>query len=187
MSRVVLVVPDAGPLISLGRADALSILLRLGLPIYVVDQVLFEVTRDERHEDARRIAAFVQEHPQTVHVFSTVVGGEAARRRHAGEAGRQKGQGEAAIAEFLARLDEVAGPDAPVLLVYEDSDVRKSRFVLPDTVHVVSTKALLVGMERRGLIASADAVWRAIMDAGRRPLDSDVDQPGMTPSGSSRW
>ncbi|WP_448202604.1 hypothetical protein [Azospirillum sp. sgz302134] len=185
MTRVVLVVPDAGPLISLGKADALSHLLSLELPIYVVDQVLFEVTRDERHDDARRIADFVAGHQSTIHVFETEVGKDAASRRVAGETARQKGRGEAAIAEFLARLDEVAQPDDAVLLVYEDSDVRKSRFVLPDNVHVVSTKALLVGMERRGLIPSVDAIWKAITDNGRRPSEDSVDVPASTPRGPS--
>jgi len=187
MTRVVLVVPDAGPLISLGKADALAILLRLQLPIYVVDQVLFEATRDERFDDARRIGDFVSGHPEMVHVFETEVGKDAARRRAEGEAGRQKGRGEAAIAEFLARVDEVAEADAPILLLYEDSDVRKSRFVLPDNIHVISTRALLVGMERRGLIHSADAVWRAIIDSGRQAMNGETDHPATTPRGPSRW
>jgi hypothetical protein len=59
--RVVLVVPDAGPLISLGKADKLDILLRLRLPIYIVDQVYHEATHEHRFADARRIERFVRE------------------------------------------------------------------------------------------------------------------------------
>lgn len=184
-ARVVLVVPDVGPLISLGHADRLDLLLLLGLPIWIVDQVLHEATSNPRFGDARRIAAFVQDHPAAVRVFATAVGEAATARRAAGHAGRQRGQGEAAIAEFLVRLDEVARPDDPVLLLYEDSDIRQSRFVLPANVHLVSTLALLQGMERRGLIPSAGEVWQAILASGRQPSATSIDRPGQVPEGSS--
>jgi hypothetical protein len=58
--RVALLVPDAGPLISLGRIDRLSLLLLLKLPIYLVDQVVYEVARavwEEIHAAGRSPAA----------------------------------------------------------------------------------------------------------------------------------
>jgi hypothetical protein len=71
VTRVVLVVPDAGPLISLAKIDGLQILLRLQLPIYLVDQVRFEVTREKsRLVDARRIDEWIAAHPQTVRVLT---------------------------------------------------------------------------------------------------------------------
>jgi predicted nucleic acid-binding protein len=186
--RVVLLIPDAGPLISFAKADELRLLRVLGLPVYVVDQVRYETTRDKRFVDAVRIESFIQNNKDLVKVFETAVGKAAAERRVGGETGRQPGQGEAAIAELLARLDEITGdPDAPVMLLYEDSDLRKSRFVVPENVHVVSTKGLLVGMERRGLISSADAVWRAINTAGRSPSNVVVDEPGAAGSGHTQW
>lgn len=187
MSRIVLVVPDTGPLISLGKADCLPILLKLDVPIIIVDQVLHEATRDRRFPDAGRIDAFVQGNPQRVTVFNTVVGEAAAAQRAAFGDGRQRGLGEAAVAEFLARLDEVAEPDSPVLLVYEDGDLRSARFILPANVHVVSTKALLLGMERRGLVPSAQAIWDRIRTAGRLASEAVVDDPGAGPTGPTRW
>jgi predicted nucleic acid-binding protein len=185
--KVVLLVPDAGPLISLAKADCLDLLLLLELPVVLVDQVQFEVTRHKQFADAVRIEQFVQSHAAEVHVFATAVGAAAAVRRTQGEV-RQPGQGEAAIAELLQRLDEVNGDaDAPVLLLYEDSDVRKSRFVLPDNVHVVSTSGLLAGLERKGLIRSAEAVWERIEAAGRVPSSATVDQPGAVARRSTSW
>lgn len=186
--RVALLIPDAGPLISLGRIDRLSLLLLLDLPIYLVDQVVYEVTRDLKFVDAQRIRVFIDQNASTVRVFRTVVGDAAAQRRAGGETGRQKGQGEAAVAEFLARSDEVlASPDDPVLLLYEDSDILKQRFVVPDNVHLLSTRALLRGLERRGLIPSADEVWDAIHSTGRAAAPIETDVPAQTPNGSSRW
>jgi hypothetical protein len=141
-------IPDAGPLISLAKADVLQLLRVLGMPVYVVDQVLHETTFDRRFEDAVRIDAFVRSSTDLVHVFETAVGKAAAERRAGGETGRQPGQGETAIEELLARLDEITGdPDSPVMLLYENSDIRKSRFVVPENVHVVSTRELLIGMD----------------------------------------
>ena len=167
--RVVLIVPDAGPLISLGKADRLSLLLKLERPIYIVDQVHHKATYDKRFPDAGRIERFVRDNPDLVHVFATVVGAAAAQRRAAGETGRQKGQGEAAIAEFLNRLDEVADADASVMLLYEDSDFLSSNFVLPRHVHPIATWPLLLRMEAVGLIGSAEEIWREIESAGRKP------------------
>jgi len=39
MKRTVLAIPDSGPLISLGVADRLDLLLDLDIPIYIIDQV----------------------------------------------------------------------------------------------------------------------------------------------------
>ncbi len=184
---VVLVIPDAGPLISLAKADHLEVLLTLGYPIYVVDQVKYEVTRDKRFADASRIERFMRDYANVVHEFVTAVGQAAASRRAGGEI-RQPGQGEAAIAELINRLDEVTGDsDAPMLLLYEDSDVRKSRFVLPLNVHVVSTWSLLLGLERKALIPSAQDIWTKIEAAGRSPSAVSLDMPGTTEAGLTYW
>ena len=94
VTRVVLVVPDAGPLISLAKAGSLDVLLDLSLPVYVVDQVRYEVTKDRpRLRDAQAIDDWIDAHQAHVHEFATAVGRAAAARRQAGET-RQPGQGE---------------------------------------------------------------------------------------------
>lgn len=164
-------------------------MLRLRLPIYVVDQVRYEATRHaEQFPDARRIEAFIRANPAVVHEFVTGVGRAAAARRNAGDGNRQRGIGEAVIAEFLARLDEVTdAPDDPVVLLYDDSDIRRSRFVLPGNVHVASTRALLLGMERRGLVESAEAVWESMIGAGRSPSAAETEMPASVGREGSFW
>lgn len=73
------------------------------------------------------------------------------------------------------------------MLLYEDSDVRTSRFIVPQNVHVIPTWGLLKGMERRGLIASADEIWKAINDAGRFPPKERDESPAETPQGPTTW
>ena len=186
--RVALLVPDAGPLISLGRGAALDILLALELPIYIVDQVRYEATRDRRFPDAAAIDAFIRTHPEQVHEFETMVGQAAAKARNEGQTSRQPGIGEAAIAEFLARLDEIIDVELDsALLLFEDGDVLHRNFSLPKSVHVLSTRGLLLGMEMRGLIGSADEIWQRIRRGGRAPNEKFIDQPGTFSGKSTRW
>lgn len=188
MRRVCLLIPDAGPLISLGRGNALSLLLDLHLPIYIVDQVQHEVTHDSRFPDAIAIQRFIAENPETITVFATLVGKMAYDAREAGFQGRQRGLGEAAIAEFLARLDEVIDIEADAaLLLYEDSDIVSRSFSLPKNVHLISTRALLEGMERRGLIRSADKIWARIEAGGRTPASDAKDLPGKAGREPTDW
>lgn len=52
---------------------------------------------------------------------------------------RQRGLGEAAIAEFYSRIDEFIDPDEPVLVLFEDSDVRRITALVRGNVHLLST------------------------------------------------
>jgi len=46
--RVEIIMPDAGPLISLAMGGALDTLLLVDVPIRIVDQVLYEVTKSDK-------------------------------------------------------------------------------------------------------------------------------------------
>jgi hypothetical protein len=176
-------IPDSGPLISLGRADRLVLLLLLDLPIYLVDQVAFEATHDQRHEDAARIGAFIEGNPDRVRVVTTFVGTAAAAARRRAPGTRQRGLGEAAIAEFYSRIDEVVEPDEPVLVLFEDSDVRRITALVRGNVHLLSTWGLLKGMGEVGLIRPAEDIWQAILRAGREPAKIGTDQAAAASGG----
>jgi hypothetical protein len=186
MRNVVLMIPDAGPLISLAKGNALDTLLILGLPIWIVDQVYFEVTRDTGRNDAAAIRAFV-ENQELVNVFETQVGSFAAMAREKDPAVRQKGLGEAAIAEFYTRVDEVVSPLDPILILFEDSDMKRINAIVQGNVHLLTTRAFLNGLERRGLIGSANEIWDEINSAGRSPSEVEIDQPAPATYGGSRW
>lgn len=55
----VLLLPDAGPLITLAYADALDVLLTPGWPVQIVDIVLHELTRNNT-PTSQAIAAWVK-------------------------------------------------------------------------------------------------------------------------------
>jgi hypothetical protein len=164
--RCVLVIPDAGPINSLWTAGRLDLLLALDMPIVVVDEIYAEVTSDPEHyAKDREVKDFLDSlkgHGLTVE--ATFVGQQARSARGAGRFKSGKGLGDAAIAEFMADgIDKYVTADAPVLVLFEDADFRNVRFVRkPDNLHLLSTVALLRGMERLGIIASADAIIMAM-------------------------
>lgn len=184
MRRVALVIPDAGPLISLGVGKSLSLLLKLDLPIYVVDVVYDEVTSDQHKLGAREIKEFVTANPEVVHIAETEIGRLIKEKRATNRNYRFPHGGETAISNFFAGIDEIIDPKEPVLIVFEDVKMRRRAGLLQENVHFISTAALLEGMEKVGLIESADAIWKAMEAAGRIPLKQVVDIAA--PRGS-RW
>lgn len=187
MTKVVLIVPDAGPLISFAKANRLDLLTILGLPIYIMDQVFWEATRNRDKPDAALIAEFADANSGLVHITETETGRNARLASQSGLADkRQSSLGEAAISEFLTDFEMYFEDTAP-LLIYEDSDFKRKRIVIPDNVHVVSTKSFIYGLGERHLVTDPDAIWRSIRDAGRNPSNAEVDSPGTIGSVKTKW
>jgi hypothetical protein len=155
----------------------LDLLLDLDMPIYIIDQVLYECTGDLTRLGAKTIVDFVENNPDVVYVEETFVGKAASLERESGIKKRHRGLGEAAIAEFFANIDEKIDPKEPVLILFEDSDIRRINAFFQGNAHLLSTRALLVGMEECSIIESADDVWQSIISAGRKPSDKIIDQP----------
>lgn len=177
MRRCTLVIPDSGPFNSLWVADELGLLLALDMPIIVIDAVHDELTGDLGYRKDRDVRDFIARHqPPFIRVETDLWQFERARRARGGKPKRNAG--ELAIADFLSSEDGlkalIRGGD-PVLLVYEDRDVRIIN--RPPHVHLLSTVGFLRGLERSGLIASADRIVERMtrpVAPGRRPADRRV-------------
>ena len=139
--NVVLVIPDSGPLISLALGNRLGLLLDLGIPIYIVDEVFQGCTQDLSRPGAKSISEFVTHHSDRVHVAQTFVGEMADQVRKNGKS-PGRGLGEAAIAEFFANIDRFIDPQDPVLIVFEDNDMQRINAVVRGNVHLLSTREL---------------------------------------------
>ena len=184
--HVALVIPDSGPLISLSLGNHLDLLLRLEIPIFIVDEVFRECTHDLSRPGAKSIFEFVTHHPERVHIAETFVGEMAERvRKEARPPGR--GLGEAAIAEFFANIDRFIDPKDPVLIVFEDNDMERINAVVRGNVHLLSTWGLLKGMERSSVIDSAEQVWVDIERNGRTPRKIHLDRETPKAYGGSDW
>jgi len=195
MKRCVLVIPDAGPLNSLWVADRLDLLLRLDMPIVVVDAVYDEVTSNPAYPKDAAVKAFIESNRPPFVIEQTDVGAFERERRQAGKPPKRN-MGELAMMDFIsddggARRYLESGD--PLLVLYEDQGLRVFR--KPPNMHLLSTVGLLRGMERAGILRSADAVIREMTrpdKPDRRPQDrrafSDLPDGADEPAAiGSRW
>ena len=174
MKRCALVIPDAGPLNSLWVADRLDLLLRLDMPIVVVDAVYDEVTGNPAYPKDAEVKTFIDSNRPPFVIEQTDVGAFERERRQAGKPPKRN-VGELAVMDFIsdaggARRYLESGD--PLLVLYEDQGSRV--FQKPPNMHLLSTVGLLRGMERAGILRSANAVIREMTHPtrpGRRPQD----------------
>lgn len=174
---VKVVIPDASPLITLALATLgnpamaanagmvplgrtyLDLLKLFGVPIQLVDQVVFEVTSRTDKLDARLIARWIGENRNRslasgqplLDVAITEIG-ELVQLAIA--SGRRPGmnKGEAAISEYLRRWDDYrVSEDEVDLVLYEDGPVKAILDQRPN-VHLLTTLEFLERLERRGLV-----------------------------------
>ena len=160
----VLVLPDAGPLITLAYADALDLLFKPGWSVAIVDMVQHEVTRHDTPTSAK-IAEWILENSLPI-VETQIYASYRKRRAELGSGVRSSNFGELAIQEAMHRFAIDMSKKQGVFL-FEDHKIAKSSFVLPDNCLKVSTRSLLLLMEQRGWIDSAIEVERRAIVAGR--------------------
>lgn len=156
--------PDAGPLITLAYADALDVLFHPGSSVALVDMVLHEVTRNQT-PSSQKLADWATHHPVPIlktQIFeryqqSLSLGGSPPRRANLGEL---------AIQEAMNGFALEPAPRVGVFL-FEDHKIARSGFVVPDNCRKVSTRAFLMFLEQKGWIPSSAAIERKAIAAGR--------------------
>ena len=155
------------------------------------------MTSDPSYRKDAEVKAFIDENAPPFVVEDTHVGmlEREFRLRRPGTP-RRKNIGELAMMDFLGDEGGVRGYVAagdPVLVLFEDQDIAVLR--QPPNMHLLSTVGLLRGMERVGLLPSADAVIHDMTHpsaTGRRPEDARAltDLPSGTERPArlgSRW
>jgi hypothetical protein len=168
MAATAVLLPDAGPLITLAYADALDLLFKPGWPIVLVDMVRHELTRSQTPTSeklAQWIAANVgasklsirttrtfQHHQQSLAANPTAV--------------RNANLGELAIQETMNdfTLDQ---PQKTGVFLFEDHKIARTSFLLPDNCRKISTRAYLLFLEQQGWLESAAEIERRAILAGR--------------------
>lgn len=179
MRQTKVLLPDAGPLFSLASIDALDLLLKLDIPIRLTDYVAWEATRSGS-ETAQRIARWIEGNPGIIEVVETEVGADRIRKEKAGIADRRKDVGEDSV--FEAVKNEYMGA-GPFVFLFEDEKMLRQvgiSFFDKYPVHLMTTFAWLVALERRGVIPDADAVFADIRGLGASSTPSDSPpRPGV--------
>ena len=176
MKRCTIIIPDAGPFNSLWVADQLSLLLTLDMRIVVLDAIFDEMTSDPENwlKDAE-VKKFIEDHQPPIVIESTEIGQEEREKRNTGKKLR-KHAGELAITEFMAADDglrKYLRPGDPVALLFEDAGLRVIN--KPPNLHLLSTVGMLRGLERVGIIPSAEAIVYEMTHPSkpdRRPQDA---------------
>jgi hypothetical protein len=161
---MVLLLPDAGPLITLAYADALDVLLAPGWEVQVVDMVLFEVTRNQT-PTSQAIGAWVQRNGLTVLPTQTYRHYQALAAS-AVAAPRKAHLGELAIQEVMNGLS-LSDAEFSGVFLFEDHKIASTRFLLPENCRKVSTRAFLIFLEQKGWIPSAAAIEMKAIAGGR--------------------
>lgn len=161
----VVLLPDAGPLITLAYADALGALFKPGWRVAVVDMVLLELTRNPT-PTSEKLAGWVESH--AIAVLNTQTG--AHYRQEAAEAAmspvRKANLGELAVQETINQFALQRPPQTAVFL-FEDHRIARTSFLLPEHCQKISTRAFLIFLEQKGWIESAGAIERQAVQAGR--------------------
>lgn len=160
----VVLIPDAGPLITLAYADSLDLMFKPGWTVALVDMVLHEVTRNQT-PSSERLAQWVKD--KALPVFQTQI-----FARYQGAliadpvAPRRSNLGELAIQETMGQF-AIARPPKTGVFLFEDHKIARATFMLPDTCRKISTRAYLLFLEQKGWISSAYEIERKAIQAGR--------------------
>ncbi|WP_451977689.1 hypothetical protein [Azospirillum endophyticum] len=158
-------------------ADRLALLLTLDMRLVVVDAVYDELTSDLSYPKERAVKAFIDGNQPPFVIESTEIGEQEREKRRTGKK-LKKNAGELAIVDFMTSdegLGKYVGAGDPVAILFEDAGVRI--FNKPPNLHLLSTVGLLRGLERVGLIPSADDVIHEMTHPSkpdRRPADTRI-------------
>lgn len=159
-----LLLPDAGPLITLAYAQALDLLLKPGWPVQIVDMVLHEVTRNTTPTSAL-IEAWVNKNKLDILPTKTCARFREMRATAAAPP-RKSNLGELAIQEAMNDFALIDPPPIGVFL-FEDHRIARTGFLLPDNCRKVSTRAFLIFLEQKGWLESAAEIERKAVVRGR--------------------
>ena len=159
----IVLLPDAGPLITLAYANSLDLLFKPGWAVQMVDMVLHEVTRNLT-PTSQLIAQWARHHQLPVlptrtfeHHARALAGAPLTRRANLGELATQE-----AMSSFALATPPIQG-----VFLFEDHKIARASFLLPDGCQKVSTRAYLLFLEQTGFIPSATEVQAQAVRAGR--------------------
>ena len=168
IERPDIIIPDAGPLIHLSQANALHLLHEIGGKVVIIDMVRHELTNDPSKPEALRLQNWIEQglepgSNQPVRLEATDTGEAFRLARLVKPDFRMRDGGETAMVQWLG--ERVSGGQLQTMVLYENGKVPKviRREGIEADIDVMTTRAFLALAERRGLIASAEAVWQQIL------------------------
>jgi len=148
---VAVIIPDASPVLTLARIGRVDLLGHFTVPIKIVDQVHYEITKPRNDPIGEVALALARLHNQIEIVETNVgVGFQTRRSRNAQESGANLG--EIAVDEYATSLARTSSPNFVPLVLFEDPDVLELRIARLKGVHLLNTTGWLMTLHREGLL-----------------------------------
>lgn len=182
---IAVIIPDASPIFTLARIGRIDLLGTFSIPIRIVDQVLYEVTKPE-NDPTGQMAADLKRLDNRITVVETNVG-VGFQTRHAKDARTPSGNlGEIAVDEYATALAHTSGPGFVPLVLFEDPDVMNLRIARLKDVHLLNTTAWLLTLYREGLLPEAMTLIETINSTRKTPM-VPFEKAGLTKKIKSTW
>ena len=159
----VILLADAGPLITLAYADALDVLFKPGWSVKLVDMVQFEVTRNQTPTN-EKIDDWIKRN--NIQILESTIFQRYQKALNEGKNPRKNNLGELATQEIMNDF-VLQEPAQTGVFLFGDHKIARTSFVLPDNCRKISTRAFLSFIEQHGWIESAYEIEQKAIQAGR--------------------
>ena len=123
---IAVIIPDASPVLTLARIERLDLLGSFTVPVRIVDQVHYEITKPENDPKGEVAAGLRRLHNQ-IEIVETNVGVGYQTRRARNPQEPAGNLGEIAVDEYATALSRSSGPNFVPLVLFEDPDVMQLR------------------------------------------------------------
>jgi hypothetical protein len=188
MARIVdiaVIIPDASPVLTLARIGRVDLLGSFTVPIKIVDQVFFEITKPQNDPGGEVSEALERLHNQ-IEIIETAVGLGYQVKRAKNPSEPTANLGEIAVDEYATSLARTTGPSFVPLVLFEDPDVMELRIARLKDVHLLNTTAWLMTLHREGLLPEALELIEKINSTRKTPM-VPYEKVGLTKKVRSTW
>ena len=182
---VAVIIPDASPVLTLARIERVDLLGSFSVPIRIVDQVHYEITKPANDPNGAVAAALMRLHNH-IEIIETNVGVGYQTRRSRDPQTPSGNLGEIAVDEYATALAHSTGPNFVPLVLFEDPDVMTLRIARLKGVHLLNTTGWLLTLHREGLLPEAMDLVEQINSSRKTPM-IPFEKVGLTKKVRSTW
>ena len=166
---VAVIFPDASPILTLSRIGRLDLLMCFSVPIKIVDQVHYEITKPQNDPNGEVATVLSRLHNQ-VEIVETNIGVGYRVRRARNPREPSSNLGEIAVDEYATLLAHTTGPAFVPLVLFEDPDVMELRIARLQGVHLLNTTAWLLSLFREGMLPEGLDLVEEINSTRKTPM-----------------
>jgi hypothetical protein len=182
---IAVIIPDASPVLTLALIGRLDLLESFAVPVHIVDQVFYEITKadNDPHGD---VATGLDRLHNRLQIIETNVGVGFQTRRSRQPNTPSGNLGEIAVDEYATSLAHSRALGFMPLVLFEDPDVMNLRIARLKNVHLLNTTAWLMTLHREQLLPDALQLVERINSTRKTPL-LPYEKVGVTSRVRSTW